>query len=386
YTVEYGAGTVINVVEYGRQYRIEGEDDIQTAYYDIGLNPNPGQTISVRAELENKGKYALENAAVYFEAEKDGQIVAIGTSDPIASLLPGEVRYAYEDFITQGDVVDTSGAAIEVLGGTWTLRAYLVEGETRNDRISKETTLIINSNPIAMAADIADAMAGEPTYFDASRSYDPDGYLVSYLWDFGDGSSANGLTASHTFLSGGSRTVTLTVTDNNLTEDSLELMVTVEDDRPDLKIANPAISGDPMAAVKFFKDGAEVARNALAEGDVVTVRATMYNEPNSAGAADPNDPMASKAVESDFYVGFYVDYQYKGYKTVEVTSTSAIAMGGTKVVEFTWTVPAGNHIVTIIANDIGKMIDERNHDNNRLDVQVGAGQIYFPDLKAMTTQ
>ena len=34
YTVEYGAGVIINVVEYGRRYMIEGEDEPQTAYYD----------------------------------------------------------------------------------------------------------------------------------------------------------------------------------------------------------------------------------------------------------------------------------------------------------------------------------------------------------------
>ncbi len=50
--------------------------------------------------------------------------------------------------------------------------------------------------------------------FDASVSRDPDGSIVSYAWDFGDGSTGSGETATHTFDPGVYR-VTLTVTDND---------------------------------------------------------------------------------------------------------------------------------------------------------------------------
>jgi glucose/arabinose dehydrogenase len=50
---------------------------------------------------------------------------------------------------------------------------------------------------------------------DASTSYDPDGSIASYSWNWGDGSPAgSGLTASHTYASAGSYTIALTVTDN----------------------------------------------------------------------------------------------------------------------------------------------------------------------------
>lgn len=51
--------------------------------------------------------------------------------------------------------------------------------------------------------------------FDGSASYDPDGTIVSYDWDFGDGVVASGPTAAHTYAAIGTFTPRLTVTDND---------------------------------------------------------------------------------------------------------------------------------------------------------------------------
>ena len=49
--------------------------------------------------------------------------------------------------------------------------------------------------------------------FDASASSAPGGSIVSYAWDFGDGSSGSGVSASHTYEAPGTFTAVLTVTD-----------------------------------------------------------------------------------------------------------------------------------------------------------------------------
>jgi PKD repeat protein len=50
--------------------------------------------------------------------------------------------------------------------------------------------------------------------FDGSGSTDPDGSVVSYAWDLGDGTSATGPSPSHTYAAAGTYPVILTVTDN----------------------------------------------------------------------------------------------------------------------------------------------------------------------------
>ncbi|WP_219093950.1 PKD domain-containing protein [Streptomyces sp. JJ38] len=68
----------------------------------------------------------------------------------------------------------------------------------------------------------ADCSQTEPVCaFDASGSSDPDGRIVSYAWDFGDGESGSGVSPSHTYAAAGSYEVTLTVTDDAGNTDSV---------------------------------------------------------------------------------------------------------------------------------------------------------------------
>ena len=61
-----------------------------------------------------------------------------------------------------------------------------------------------------------------------SPSNDPDGNPLSFHWDFGDGSTGGGETTSHTFASGGTMTVVLTVLDSGGLSATSVIQITVE--------------------------------------------------------------------------------------------------------------------------------------------------------------
>jgi len=69
--------------------------------------------------------------------------------------------------------------------------------------------------------------AGEPTAFDASASFDEDGSIISYEWDFGDGSVAQRKRVARWYQSVGTFTVQLTVTDNHGAMNTCSLQVEV---------------------------------------------------------------------------------------------------------------------------------------------------------------
>jgi len=85
-----------------------------------------------------------------------------------------------------------------------------------------------NQPPIAVAA--ASPTDGEVSLtvaFDGSDSFDDDGTVMDYSWDFGDGGTSALTSPSHTYTTPGIYTVTLTVTDDEGATDSDEVRITV---------------------------------------------------------------------------------------------------------------------------------------------------------------
>lgn len=76
--------------------------------------------------------------------------------------------------------------------------------------------------------------------FDGSGSFDPDGSIVQYQWDFGDGSREFVATTLHQYAAAGNYRAILTVTDNTGITASAEVLIQIGLPAPQIEVRVPA--------------------------------------------------------------------------------------------------------------------------------------------------
>ena len=100
-------------------------------------------------------------------------------------------------------------------------------GTTNSSTVTIE--VLANKPPTANAEEDQTSVVGATVSFDGSGSTDPDGTIVSYNWEFGDGATGSGIYPTHIYSSYGDHIVTLTVTDNGGATATDTVIVTIED-------------------------------------------------------------------------------------------------------------------------------------------------------------
>ncbi len=75
-------------------------------------------------------------------------------------------------------------------------------------------------------------VAGQTIMFNASTSYDTDGQIVSYAWDFGDHATGSGMVIDHVYSEVGVYDVTLTVIDEDAASDRFTSQIEVSAAQP----------------------------------------------------------------------------------------------------------------------------------------------------------
>ncbi|MBT3270353.1 PKD domain-containing protein, partial [Candidatus Poribacteria bacterium] len=124
---------------------------------------------------------------------------------------------------TFGRFTTTFGVSESIPRGT-----YMLRGADPFSSASITLQLLegVNSPPVAAAGDNISAYEGGETAFDGSSSTDDTG-VVGYAWDFGDGTTAEGVAATHVYSTLGTYIVTLTVVDSDGEMDTDQVAVTV---------------------------------------------------------------------------------------------------------------------------------------------------------------
>ena len=88
----------------------------------------------------------------------------------------------------------------------------------------------VNRDPIAkIVASVTEGEKPLKVEFDASLSSDPDEDELSYLWDFGNGSTSSSISPNQTFMETGTYQVTLTVSDAGGLSDSEQISIRVSE-------------------------------------------------------------------------------------------------------------------------------------------------------------
>jgi DNA/RNA endonuclease G (NUC1) len=182
----------------------------------------------------------------------------------IAVIMPNDPGVRNVDWQTYKTTVD----AVEAVSG-YDLLALLPDGIERiveaNDRF-----------PTASAGGPYAGLEGSLIGLSAAGSTDPDGDVLTYAWDFGDGTSGGGPAPAHAYADNGAYTTTVIATDPYGAADTASATVTVGNAAPVITSlvtpTAPVAVGSPVTVAVTFTDpgSADTHTISVSWGDGVT--------------------------------------------------------------------------------------------------------------------
>ncbi|HWN82450.1 MAG TPA: PKD domain-containing protein, partial [Candidatus Udaeobacter sp.] len=174
-------------------------------------------------------------------------------------------------------------------GGTYNVLLTVRDDCSFTRTCSTTATVTGNLPPICDAGGPYSSSVGVPIQFDGTGSSDPDGFIVTYTWNFGGGATGAGPAPSHTYNTPGTRTVSLTVRDNHGAQSTCQTQVVVVSGDPVCDAGGPYL-GLINAPIRFDASGSidpngtivdyqwEFGDGAFGSGPVVTHAYSIVND------------------------------------------------------------------------------------------------------------
>ncbi len=148
--------------------------------------------------------------------ERVGSDISTLYTAEIASTGSGTIDLVSWDF---GDGTTKDGDEVEhsfAQPGEYlvTLRASIIGGNASCSELETVRKVIVNSAPEPVIAGPEMVAVGQSVTYDASQSRDSDGAIIGYLWDFGDGTTGQGVIVAHRYDTPGTYTLRLAALDD----------------------------------------------------------------------------------------------------------------------------------------------------------------------------
>jgi PKD repeat protein len=212
------------------------------AIFSIAGSEGPGNRPPT---AEAGGPYTGEvGVAVTFDS--------VGSSDPDGSIVTYD--WDFGDGNTGAGVTQSHAYAVS---GVYHVTLTVIDDYGVAD--SDDTLAVIGLGdlpPVAIAGGPYTGSVELFITFDGSASIDPDGTIVAYDWDFGDGLISSGATPSHAYSADGVYNVILTVTDDSGATDSGDTVAVIgSGNLPPVANANGPYAGEVGAVVTFDGTG-----------------------------------------------------------------------------------------------------------------------------------
>ena len=255
YSWDFGDGNSGTGINPTHSYAIVGVYNVTLSVVDdAGATDSAGTTASI-AEIPNQPPTANANGPYSTTVGVSLSFDGSASFDPDGTIL----RYDW-DFGDDTSAIDAGPSPSHSYGASGnfsvTLTVFDDAGATAMDSTSVSVGNVSNQAPVADANGPYTGTLDSAVQFDGSASFDPDGTIVSYAWDFGDGNSGSGVNPSHSYTVDGQFSVSLSVTDNTGASASDITLATIGvGNQPPTADANGPYNGSVGVAIQFDGTG-----------------------------------------------------------------------------------------------------------------------------------
>jgi len=232
---DFGDGVSASGAVVEHVYNSAGIYTVQlTVSDDLGNQASTSETITVTETTATGNLKPLATLAAdprSGEAPLTVQFDATGSRDEDGAVT--DYQWSFGDGTTaSGEIVSHTYVDAGIYTATVTVTDDEGATATASVSITVSPSSIGTTPPIpVLTTDVTAGTAPLTVSFDATGSTDPDGTIADYRWNFGDGATASGSFAQHTFPLEGTYTVRLTVTDDGgATEETAIQIVVVAPD------------------------------------------------------------------------------------------------------------------------------------------------------------